>query len=727
MSHENQEKRLLLFVRNKRQGKKIILLLLCHITLLTAFAQNVTISVNATQNKRLISPGEFYVNPIGAVPSANQMRWQQMEYYAFVHFSLNTYTDQSWGFGNEDVKLFNPDKMDCRQWARICKQAGMKGIIITAKHHCGFCLWPSKYTQYSVKNAPWKNGKGDVVREMADACREYGLKLGIYLSPWDRNHPDYGKPEYITYFRNQLTELLTNYGPIFEIWFDGANGGSGYYGGANETRTIDRTTYYDWSNTYKLIRKLQPNIVIWNDGGDRGDLRWVGTEAGFVGETNWSLLNATGEVPWNMLHYGLENGDSWVPAEVNTSIRPEWFYHPGEDAKVKTITQLMEIYYNSIGRNGSLLLNFPIMPNGLIHSNDEKAALGFAKAVKETFAVNLASNSKATASNVRGNAKQFAASNAIDVNKDSYWATDDGIARSSLTIDFVRPTTFNRFLVQEYIRSGQRVKAFTLEALVNGNWKELVKATTIGFKRILRFPTVSTTKVRFNITDSKACPLISNIGIYNAPQLLAPPSIIRGQTGEIKIIPVDEESVVYYTLDGSAPTTRSKKYTKPFQTEGKLAVKAIAFDPATGKSSPASYEKFDISRMDWKIIGADEKAYAVIDGEPSTAWHQPNGKQLPADLVIDLGKEENLGGFKYYPDQTMWGPGIITNYRFYVSNDNKEWKLVSEGEFANIKNNPLWQTKNFTPEKARYIRLRALKNTEDNDNIGYAEVDVITN
>ena len=230
--------------------------------------------------------------PFGPVPSANQMRWQEMEYYAFVHFSLNTYTDQSWGYGNEDINLFNPEKLDCRQWARICKQAGMKGIIITAKHHSGFCLWPSKYTEYSVKNAPWKNGKGDIVREMADACKEYGLKLGIYLSPWDRNHPDYGKPEYITYFRNQLTELLTNYGPIFEVWFDGANGGTGYYGGANENRKIDRTTYYDWSNTYKLIRKLQPNIVIWNDGGDRGDLRWVGTEAGYVGETNWSLLNA---------------------------------------------------------------------------------------------------------------------------------------------------------------------------------------------------------------------------------------------------------------------------------------------------------------------------------------------------------------------------------------------------------------------------------------------------
>lgn len=666
--------------------------------------------------------------PFGPVPSQNQWRWQQMEYYAFVHFSLNTYTDQSWGYGNEDVNLFNPEKLDCRQWARICKQAGMKGIILTAKHHCGFCLWPSKYTEYSVKNAPWKNGKGDVVREMADACKEYGLKLGIYLSPWDRNSKDYGKPEYITYFRNQLTELLTNYGPIFEIWFDGANGGSGYYGGANETRKIDAKTYYDWPNTYKLIRKLQPNIVIWNDGGDRGDLRWVGTEAGNVGETNWSLLNAKGDVSWNMLHYGLENGDAWVAAEVNTSIRPEWFYHPSEDAKVKTVPQLMETYYNSIGRNATLLLNFPIMPNGLIHPNDEKAALGFAKAVKDAFAVNLVAKAKATATNVRGNSKQFDAVNAIDNNKDTYWATDDAVTKASLTIDLGKPTTFNRFLAQEYIRLGQRVKAFTVEALVDGSWKEIAKATTIGYKRILRFPTVKATKLRFNITDSKACPVISAIGIYDAPQLLAPPSIIRNQAGEIKIIPVDEESVVYYTLDGSTPTSKSKKYSGPFQTDGKLEVRAIAFDATTHKNSPECREQFDIPRKDWKLIGIeDEKAYAVIDGDPSTTWHQPKGTKLPADLVIDLGKEESLIGFKYYPDQTMWGPGIITTYQFYVSDDNKEWKLVNEGEFSNIKNNPLWQIKKFAPVKARYIRLRALKNTEDNDNIGYAEVDVITN
>jgi alpha-L-fucosidase len=666
--------------------------------------------------------------PYGPIPSANQMRWQEMEYYAFVHFSLNTYTNQSWGFGNEDIRLFNPTELDCRQWARICKEAGMKGIIITAKHHCGFCLWPTNYTEYSVKNAPWKNGKGDIIREMADACTAYGLKLGIYLSPWDRNHPDYGKPEYITYFRNQLTELLTNYGEIFEVWFDGANGGDGYYGGANETRTIDRTTYYDWKNTYALVRKLQPNIVIWNDGGDRADLRWVGTEEGFVGETNWSLLNDTGEVHWNMLHYGLETGTTWVPAEVNTSIRPEWFYHPAEDSKVKTVPQLMDLYYNSVGRNGTLLLNFPIMPNGLIHPTDEKMALEFGKAVKESFAVNIAEKAKAEASNVRANAKRFGAANAIDDNKDTYWATDDSITNASLTIDLGTPALINRFMVQEYIRLGQRVKAFTLQALVDGNWKEVAKATTIGYKRIIRFPSVKATKVRFTIDDSKSCPVISNIGIYNVPVFLNAPSIGRNQAGVVTLTTNDIGPVFYYTTDGSRPSIKSALYTAPFYADGKVEIKAIAYDPATRKSSPVGTEKFDISKKNWKIVGInDDDISKIFDGDPSTVWHKRGDKIMPFDLIIDLGNKCNISGFKYLPDQNKWSSGIIENYRFYVSNDNKNWKMVNEGEFSNIKNNPVWQNRNFTPVNARYIKMKALKNTRSDDVAGYAEIDLITN
>lgn len=665
--------------------------------------------------------------PCGPTPSDNQLKWQEMERYAFVHFSVNTYTDQWWGNGDEDPRIFNPTKLDCRQWARVCKESGMKGIIITAKHHSGFCLWPSKYTNYSIKNCPWKNGKGNIVRELSDACKEYGLKLGIYLSPWDRNSPDYGKPEYIKYFRNQLTELLTNYGDIFEIWFDGANGGTGYYGGAREERKIDPKTYYDWQNTYKLIRSLQPNIIIWNDGGDRADVRWVGTEAGNVGETNWSTMNAKGDTPYAMLHYGVENGDSWVPAEVNTSIRPEWFYHPSEDTKVKSLSQLMDIYYTSVGRNGTLLLNFPIDTEGLIHPSDAKAGKEFAQTVSETFRYNLAIGKKAVASNTRANSKKFTATNVIDNNKDTYWATDDSITRASLTIDLGIPTTFNRFMIQEYIRLGQRVKSFTIDAFTQGRWHKIADATTIGYKRILCFTSVKASKVRITITDSKNCPVISNIGIYDAPQILTQPSIIRAKDGKVIIIPVDKESGIYYTTDGTLPTVRSHKYTMPFNTSGKIEVKAIAYDVKSGKSSPVCTEKFDLPRTSWKIIStADAKAINILDGDLSSSWHQPKGTKLPADIVIDLGANLNVSGFRYLPDPTLWGPGIINAYRFYISTDNINWKLISQGEFSNIKNNPLRQTKTFAAINARYVKFQAVKNIENNDNIGYAEFDLIT-
>ncbi|MCR5044757.1 MAG: alpha-L-fucosidase [Bacteroidaceae bacterium] len=438
------------------------------------------------------------VEPCGPVPTENQLRWQEMEMYAFIHYSLNTYTDQEWGFGNEDPKLFNPSSLDCQQWARVCKQAGMKGIIFTAKHHCGFCMWPSAYTEYSVKNSPWKDGKGDVVRELADACRKEGLKFAVYLSPWDRNHPDYGKPEYITYFRNQLRELLTQYGDIFEVWFDGANGGDGWYGGANETRRIDAKTYYEWGETFRMIRELQPKCVIWNDGGDRGDLRWVGNEAGSVGETNWSLLNKEGDVSGNMLRFGLENGDSWVAAETNTSIRPGWFYHETENENVKSLSKLMDTYYKSVGRNSTLLLNFPIAPNGRIHPTDSLRGIAFKKMIDEVFQKNIVKEVK-----------------------------HPNLVNRSFTLTFKKPTTVNRFLAEEDISLGQRVKKFTLEAFVDGQWiplkDELVEGhdglTTIGHRRTICFPTVKATQLRFTITDCKAEPVIQKLGLYLAPDI----------------------------------------------------------------------------------------------------------------------------------------------------------------------------------------------------------------
>jgi alpha-L-fucosidase len=457
--------------------------------------------------------------PFGPQPSERQLAWHQLGYYAFVHFSMNTFTNREWGLGSEKPEQFNPTALDCRQWARICKAAGMKGIILTAKHHDGFCLWPSAYTEHSVKNSPWKGGNGDVVRELSEACKEFGLKFGIYLSPWDRNHGDYGKPEYIAYYRNQLRELLTNYGEIFEVWFDGANGGTGWYGGANEERRIDRTTYYDWKNTVKIVRDLQPGAVMFSDGGP--DIRWVGNEQGWARPTNWSLLKKNDFAPGVVddiehLRAGQEDGTDWLPAEVDVSIRQGWFYHPAEDSLVKPLPKLLDIYYNSVGRNASMLLNIPADTRGLIHADDSVRLMELATAIHADFQTDLAFGKKVSATNTRGKSKKFGASMANDNNPESYWAADDGVLEASLTMDLGQPTIFNRFLVQEYIPLGQRVKKFRIEAYTNGNWKTIAEETTIGYKRILRFPDVTASQIRFTIDDAKSCPVISNLQVFHA-------------------------------------------------------------------------------------------------------------------------------------------------------------------------------------------------------------------
>lgn len=448
-----------------------------------------------------------------------------MEMYAFLHFSLNTYTDQEWGGGNESPALFNPTELDARQWARVCRQSGMRGIILTAKHHSGFCLWPSAYTDYSVKNSPWLNGRGDVLGMLAEACRHEGLKFAIYLSPWDRHHPQYGRPEYVTYFHNQMRELLTQYGDLFEVWFDGANGGDGWYGGANERREIDHT-YYRWPEMYQMIRQIQPECVIWGDTRHPADLRWIGNEDGHAGLTNWSMLPHERQYEdastLDMLNQGAEAGDVWCPGECDTSIRPGWFYHKSEDSQVKTLPQLMDIYYKSVGRNSCLLLNFPIMPNGRIHPTDSLRGLEFAREIKRVFRHDLARKARVSASNIRGGGKTFRAHNVIDGKPQTYWATDDSVRTAILTLHFSRPTAANRILLEEPIALGQRIRRFHIEALVDDQWLPVCDAladgqddfTTIGHRRIICFNTIQVTRLRLTITDSRACPLLSRFSVY---------------------------------------------------------------------------------------------------------------------------------------------------------------------------------------------------------------------
>jgi len=454
------------------------------------------------------------------VPSERQLAWHELEYYAFVHFNMNTFSDMEWGMGDEDPADFAPTELDTRQWAQVVKDAGMKGIIITAKHHDGFCLWPSAYTEHSVKNSHWRDGKGDLIRELAEACEEFGLKFGIYYSPWDRNHADYGKPEYITYMRNQLKELLTNYGDLFEIWFDGANGGTGYYGGANEDRKVDKLNYYDWENTYALVRELQPDAVMFSDAGP--DVRWVGNENGFAYETTWANLMRD-SVYAGMPEYpekyaaGQENGSHWVPAESDVSIRPGWYYHTHEDNKVKSLPELLDIYYNSIGRNSSLLINFPVDKRGLIHEKDREQILKLAEKIKEDFSDDLAPKASVISGRERG--KGYEVSKILDQDPNSYWTTEDGVDSVDIYFTFAKPTAFNRFLIQEHIPLGQRIKRFVLEAETEKGWEKIYTGTTVGYKRILRFDEVETQRIRFKILDSKGSPTISKIGIFLAPPI----------------------------------------------------------------------------------------------------------------------------------------------------------------------------------------------------------------
>jgi alpha-L-fucosidase len=455
--------------------------------------------------------------PFGPVPSERQLAWHEMEYYMFVHFTVNTFTDKEWGYGDEKESVFNPTDLDCRQWAKTAKEAGMKGIIITAKHHDGFCLWPSKYTKHSVKNSPWKDGKGDVLRELRAACDEYGLKMGIYLSPWDRNSAVYGTQEYLTYYRNQLREVLTGYGDIFEVWFDGANGGDGYYGGARETRRIDNRTYYDWGNTHKIVRELQPMAVMFSDAGP--DVRWVGNERGRGSLTNWCLLNKDDMYPGGdfakMLGEGHEDGKYWVPAEVDVSIRPGWFYHKSQDSLVRSPENLMDLYYSSIGRNCNLLLNVPPDRRGLLNEIDVKSLMAFRKLREKEFAVEVAHDKKVTASSIRG--KAFKASNINDGDPETFWAIKDNTTSGELIIDLGQEKEVNRILLQEYIKLGQRVQEYKVEAFVNGAWNPVIEGTTIGNKVIRKFPVVKTTKIKVIISKAKACPVISNIELFRAP------------------------------------------------------------------------------------------------------------------------------------------------------------------------------------------------------------------
>lgn len=598
--------------------------------------------------------------PILPVPEPKQVEWQQMETYAFIHFGLNTFNDREWGYGDTDPKTFNPTNLDCEQWAQTLVKAGMKGVILTAKHHDGFCLWPFEGTDYSVKNSPWKNGQGNVVKELSEACKKYGLKFAVYLSPWDRHQANYGTPEYLPYFYAQLHDLLTNYGPVFEVWFDGANGGDGWYGGAKDIRTIDRKNYYNYPRIYEMLDSIQPQAIIFSDGGP--GCRWVGNEKGFAGATNWSFLRK-GEVHPGYdksyeLQYGHPDGNQWVPAECDVSIRPGWFYHPEEDDRVKSPDQLVDLYYRSVGHNATLLLNFPVDRRGLIHPVDSANAVRFHEMIQQQLKTNLVAGMTPKVSNERGG--DFVASALTDDNFDTYWATKDGVTTADIEFSFDTPTRMNRMMLQEYIPLGQRVKAFVVEYLDKDTWlpvKLNEETTTIGYKRLLRFETVETKGIRIRITDARGPLCLSNVGVYDA-----------GNVSDSFVEKVEDIESVPYLL----PDVKAEEAAK-------------ASDKQAQTTCFVEGDRLLIDLQEERLVSSLH--FLPDQGEPN--------KGLIANYEIRVG----------------------------VSKDAVN-QLVKSGEFSNIQNNPVMQSVFFTPVKARYIELKATRMIHAGEPMGFAELGV---
>lgn len=587
----------------------------------------------------LMLPAQQAPAPVAPLPTKNQVEWQKLETYAFIHFGLNTFNDREWGYGDSPLSSFTPAKLDCEQWAKTLSDAGMKGIILTCKHHDGFCLWPTKYTDYSIRNTPYKDGKGDIVGELSAACKKYGLKFGVYLSPWDRRQAFYGTPLYVEYFYAQLQELLTQYGDIFEVWFDGANGGDGYYGGARETRTIDRRTYYNYPRAFRLVSELQPKAVIFGDGGP--GCRWVGNEKGYASATCWSFIRGkevyAGYPRYWELQSGHADGDTWAAPECDTSIRPGWFYHESEDGKVKSIDQLVDLYYRSVGHNGTLLLNMPVDKDGLIHPIDSAHVVDFHKRIASELKTNLLQKGVTIkASNVRG--KGFETSRLTDGDYDTYWCVADDCQQPSLTIKFKRATKLNRLMLQEYIPLGQRVKRFLVEYRSGNVWLPLKlneETTTIGYKRLLRFKTVTARELRITFQESRGPVCINELGAYYAPNAT-----------DLFVEKIEDVESLPFTVSG--------------KTEG--------------------------------------------------------------SVTFDLGKEQQLQAFYYQPEQGASRKGLVSNYELYAGNTVDGMKKIAEGEFSNIRNNPVMQEVRFASVQARYLMLKATRMVVDGEAIGYEKI-----
>ena len=584
--------------------------------------------------------------PYGAIPSERQLKWHEMETYCLIHYTPTTFQNKEWGYGDADPAIFNPTQFDSNQIARAAASAGFKGLISVAKHHDGFCLWPTATTTYSVAASPWKQGKGDMVKDFMLATHANKMKFGVYLSAWDRNDMRYGTAEYAEAYRAQLTELMSNYGELFTSWHDGANGGDGYYGGLKEKRTIDRNTYYAWEEkTWPIVRKLQPMAMIFSDVGP--DMRWVGNEKGFAGETSWATFTPEGldgkkAVPGlvneKTLTSGVRNGKYWIPAECDVPQRPGWFYHAEQDAQVKTPNQLFEIYLKSVGRGANMNLGLAPMPSGQLHDNDVKSLAAFGKKVDKTFKTNLAKDAQIKASAIREHSiQEYGTSYILDDDRYSYWATNDDEHQASLEIKLNGKQTFDIIQIRENIKLGQRLDSVLVEQKLNGQWVTLTKATSIGANRLMKLENpVTTDELRVQLFAPVAI-TVSDFGLY-------------------------------------------KEYNEDFEFEG------------------AGFKKLNAREFTVNSFSQSAKA---LDGKSETfASVQAYKKGFVFELKSDVL------GLGYLPRQDGQTAGTATKYKIYTSHNKQQWEMVKEGEFSNIKANPILQQIIFDDVlKAKYIKF----------------------
>lgn len=639
---------------------------------------------------------------VGSVPSEAQIAWQHLETYAFVHFGLNTFNDLEWGYGNTPASTFNPKKLDTDQWVRTLKAAGMKAVILTAKHHDGFCLWPTKTVDYSVKNSPWLGGKGDLVKSLSESCRKYGLKFGLYLSPWDRHNAEYGRAGYQKIFHEQIKELTSNYGQLFEYWFDGANGGTGWYGGADEARSINPKEYYQYEEAAKLLRRNNPDIMIF--GGTVPTIRWIGNEQGWAGETNWSTYSPEAEKHYRENIWGHRDGAEWLPGEVDVSIRPGWFYHHREDHQVRSVANLTNLYYQSVGRNANFLLNFPVNLDGVIPKTDSINAVRWHKHIQQSFKHNLLRNASVKAEDQRPG-QRFASKHLVDGNDQTYWATASS-QTPELVFKLPKRVRLNNIMLQEYIRLGQRVEGFSLETMdTNGKWQAVDSRdsmTTIGYKRIIRISPVTTNAIRLKITKSKDVPCLAEVSAYLAPELVDAPEAYRDESDRLIIRGASPRHKLSYRIGTGSWTA----YTAPVALPSNHLDIEVMADSGTDKAKKTVHFGYSAKNIAVDSLPAN-KHKALLDGNGYTDVRFPKTQQT---LTFKFNKPSLISRFVYTPSQHRDASGHIQKYKLYVDD-----QLVAEGEFQNIKANPIPTEVKFTPHQGSVVRLQIDRILDDKD------------